>query len=139
MQEKDAELYFLTTPAGPKGKWNVASGAGRLENGIMISKRALEELGERDFIKMLRFIDWLWYSDEGHELTQWGVEGETYTKNEEGSIQLNEDIYYNGFNPHGTKLFECRLPGLAAACLLMEEVRRYSILNLPKEKEWNQK
>lgn len=103
MQVDDAELYFLTTPSGPKGNLNVASNDGRLENGIMISKNALDELGEKDFIKMLRFIDWLWYSDEGHELTQWGVEGETYTKDADGTIVLNEDIYYNGFNPGASR------------------------------------
>lgn len=103
MQEEGAELYFLTTPSGPKGNLKLSSAAGRLENGIMISKSALDELGEEEFIKMLRFIDWLWYSDEGHELTQWGVEGETYTKNDDGTIVLNEDIYFNGFNPGAPK------------------------------------
>lgn len=103
MQEEDAELYFLTTPSGPKGNLKLSSAAGRLENGIMISKNALDELGEEGFIKMLRFIDWLWYSDEGHELSQWGVEGETYTKNDDGNIVLKEDIYYNGFNPGAPK------------------------------------
>lgn len=103
MQVDGAELYFITTPSGPKGNLKISSGAGRLENGIMISQKALEDLGEEGFIKMLRFIDWLWYSDEGHELTQWGVEGETYTKDGEGNILLNSDIYYNGFNPGAEK------------------------------------
>ena len=103
MQVEDSDLYFLTTPSGPKGNLKVSSTAGRLENGIMISKSALDDLGEEGFIKMLRFIDWLWYSDEGHELTQWGVEGETFTKDDSGNITLNSDIYYNGFNPGAPK------------------------------------
>lgn len=103
MEEEGAELYFMTTPSGPAGNVKVSSGAGRLENGIMISKNALDELGEEEFIKMLRFVDWLWYSDEGHELSQWGVEGETYTKDADGNITLNSDIYYNGFNPDAEK------------------------------------
>lgn len=103
MQVEDSDLYFLTTPSGPKGNLKVSSTAGRLENGIMISKSALDDLGEEGFIKMLRFIDWLWYSDEGHELAQWGVEGETYTKDDSGNITLNSDIYYNGFNPGAPK------------------------------------
>lgn len=103
MQAEGAELYFLTTPSGPAGNLKVNSAPGRLENGIMISKNALDELGEEEFIKMLRFVDWLWYSDEGHELSQWGVEGETYTKDEQGNIVLNADIYYNGFNPGAEK------------------------------------
>lgn len=103
MTDEGAELYFLTTPSGPAGNLKVSSASGRLENGIMISKNALDELGEEEFIKMLRFIDWLWYSDEGHELSQWGVEGETYTKDADGNIVLNSDIYFNGFNPDAEK------------------------------------
>ena len=93
----------MTTPSGPAGNLKVSSAAGRLENGVCISKNALDELGEEKFIEMLRFVDWLWYSDEGHELSQWGVEGETYTKDADGNITLNSDIYYNGFNPGAEK------------------------------------
>ena len=50
----------------------------RLENGVMIAKRALDELGEAGFIKMMRFVDWLWYSPEAYVLYKWGVEGETF-------------------------------------------------------------
>lgn len=103
MQVEDAELYFMTTPGGPEGQMKLSSYAGRLENGIMITTNALEELGEKEFIKMLRFIDWLWYSDEGQTLSLWGVEGETYSKDAEGNITLNEDIYYNGMNPGAEK------------------------------------
>lgn len=101
MQADGAELYYLTTPGGPKGQLQVESS--RLENGIMISQNALDELGEEGFIKMLRFIDWLWYSDEGQMLSQWGIEGETYTKGEDGSVVLNPDIYFNGINPGAEK------------------------------------
>ena len=103
MQVEGADLYFLTTPGGPEGQMKLSSYAGRLENGIVITKNALDELGEDGFIKMLRFIDWLWYSDEGQTLSLWGVEGETYTKDAEGNPVLNEDIYYNGMNPGAEK------------------------------------
>ncbi len=103
MTDEGAELYFMTTPSGPAGNLKISSAAGRLENGVCISKNALDELGEEKFIEMLRFVDWLWYSDEGHELSQWGVEGETYTKDADGNITLNSDIYYNGFNPGAEK------------------------------------
>ena len=39
----------------------------------MISKKALDELGEKDFIQMLRFVDWLFYSHEAYDLTKWGI------------------------------------------------------------------
>lgn len=103
MQVDGAELYFLTPPMGEAGDLKISSISGRLENGIMISQNALDELGEKEFIKMLRFIDWLWYSEEGQTLALWGVEGETYTKDADGNIVLNSDIYFNGINPGAEK------------------------------------
>lgn len=60
----------------PRGNNKYTSENTRLENGVMIASKALKELGEDDFIKMLRFVDWLWYSDAGKTLAKWGVEGE---------------------------------------------------------------
>lgn len=117
-----AELYFLTTPGGPAGMLQIESS--RLECGTMISTHALEELGEEGLAKMLRFVDWLWYSDEGGEMMRWGIpkgywdkfdpevleeleinpeEDWTYirTVNEDGTVTrtLRDTIYYNGINP----------------------------------------
>lgn len=93
------ELYSIVIP---KAKNNYQTENSRLENGIMISQKALDELGEKGFIKMLRFIDWLWYSDEGKDLSRWGVEGETYTK-DNGVYTLKPEITYVGLNPGATK------------------------------------
>ncbi|MEC0369648.1 sugar ABC transporter substrate-binding protein [Paenibacillus chibensis] len=102
MQVKDSDLYMIVQPGGPKGKLQVENS--RLENGVMISENALKELGKDGFIKMLRFIDWLWYSDEGQTFALWGNEGENYTKDGDGNIVLNKDITYNGVNADtGTK------------------------------------
>ncbi|MCM3626906.1 sugar ABC transporter substrate-binding protein [Paenibacillus glycanilyticus] len=101
MEDPNAELYMITQPGGPKGQLMVETS--RLENGIMISQNALKDLGEEKFIKMLRFVDWLWYSEEGQTLSLWGVEGETYTKDASGNITLNPDITYNGMNPTAAK------------------------------------
>ena len=70
------ENYVITIPIGTTRNSTVS--AERLENGVMISKKALDELGEDGFIQMLRFVDWLFYSHEAYELTKWGVEGEHY-------------------------------------------------------------
>ncbi|MFD1955636.1 sugar ABC transporter substrate-binding protein [Paenibacillus thailandensis] len=101
MQVPNSELYMIVQPGGPAGQLQIE--ASRLENGIMISQNALKDLGEEGFIKMLRFVDWLWYSDEGQTLSLWGVEGETYTKDANGNIVLKEDITFNGLNPTATK------------------------------------
>lgn len=139
MQVENADLYFLTTPSGPKGNLKVSSAVGRLENGIMISKSALEDLGEKDFIKMLRFIDWLWYSDEGHELSQWGVEGETYTKDADGNITLNSDIYYNGFNPGAAKQLNVDY-GFGGGVFAYGGKKQIQLSKFTEgEKEWNER
>jgi putative aldouronate transport system substrate-binding protein len=101
MQDPNSELYMITQPGGPKGKLQVETS--RLENGIMISQNALDDLGEEEFIKMLRFVDWFWYSNEGQMLSLWGVEGETYTLDGDGNVVLKPDIYYNGINEGATK------------------------------------
>lgn len=101
MQVQDSDLYMIVQPGGPAGKLQIENS--RLENGIMISQNALKDLGEEGFIKMLRFVDWLWYSNEGQTLSLWGVEGETYTKDANGTIVLNSDISFNGLNPTATK------------------------------------
>lgn len=97
--EGNFELYYIVIP---KAKNNYQTENSRLENGIMIATKALDELGEEGLIKMLRFIDWLWYSDEGKDLVRWGVEGETYTK-ENGEYKLNPEITYVGLNPGAPK------------------------------------
>ena len=80
------ELYYAVAPKGP---YNYsAAGSSRLECGVMISQNALDELGEEDFIKMLRFVDWLWYSPEAYTLIKWGVEGETFQYNDDGTKSL---------------------------------------------------
>ncbi|CAM3988450.1 sugar ABC transporter substrate-binding protein [Paenibacillus alkaliterrae] len=101
MQDPNSELYMITQPGGPKGMLQIETS--RLENGIMISQNALDDLGEEGFIKMLRFVDWLWYSNEGQTLSLWGVEGETYDLDANGNIALKPDIYYNGVNEGATK------------------------------------
>lgn len=71
------ELYIVVYPMGSN---DFTAENSRLENGVMIATKALDELGEEGFIKMLRFVDWLFYSDEAYDLIKWGVEGETYER-----------------------------------------------------------
>ncbi len=89
------ELLHMRNPAGPKG--DVIS-AGRLENGMIISSKAKDD---PNFESMMRFIDWLWYSDEGQELTKWGVDGTTYKKGTDGTRTLMPGINFNGLNKNG--------------------------------------
>ncbi|MDC3416903.1 extracellular solute-binding protein [Aquibacillus salsiterrae] len=95
--EGEAKMKKILMPGGPAGQ--VMAGS-KLENGIMISAKAKDD---PNFEAMMQFIDWLWYSPEGKEFAKWGVEGVTYTKDENGKRQLADDVNYVGLNPDGTK------------------------------------
>ncbi|UOQ48379.1 extracellular solute-binding protein [Gracilibacillus caseinilyticus] len=90
--EGNYEIKKIVVPGGPAGQ--LLEGT-KLENGIMFSKAAAED---PNFEAMLQFIDWLLYSDEGLEFAKWGVEGETYTK-ENDEQQLADDVTFRGMNP----------------------------------------
>ena len=87
------QLSKIRVPAGPAG--DLAAGS-RMESGMMISADCAEN---ENFVAMLQFIDWLYYSDEGLEFAKWGVEGETFTTEEDGTRVLNPDITIQSLNP----------------------------------------
>lgn len=93
--DEDMEVRMIRVPGGPAGDMVDAS---RLESGMALSADVAEE---EDFVALLQFLDWLYYSDEGMEFSKWGVEGETYTKDEDGSRTLAANIDMNGLNPEG--------------------------------------
>ncbi|MCA5892229.1 extracellular solute-binding protein [Isoptericola sp. NEAU-Y5] len=89
---KDADLRMLVIPGGPAGDLLASS---RLSSGLMISSKAAENPG---FKAMLQYVDWQYYSDEGMEFAQWGVEGETFSRGSDGVRTMNEDISWNAIN-----------------------------------------
>ncbi|MGK3953833.1 extracellular solute-binding protein [Microbacterium sp. I2] len=90
----DAEMAMIRVPAGPAGD-NFQYGQ-RLISGFMLSSEVAES---ENFLALLQFLDWLYYSDEGLEFAKWGVEGETYEKDDSGKRTLNENITAMGLNP----------------------------------------
>lgn len=92
-----AKIVKIPLPIGPAGEINPAS---RTENGVMISKKARES---KNFVAMMQFIDWLYYSDKGQEFAKWGVEGTTFTKDASGKRKLAPDVNVIGLNPSATK------------------------------------
>lgn len=83
---------------GPMGATKRGS---RLENGIVISRKARDS---KNFVAMMQFIDWLWYSDEGQMLARWGIQDQTYTGSaEDGTLKLASDVDWAGLNPSGKK------------------------------------
>ncbi|MCL2550552.1 MAG: extracellular solute-binding protein [Actinomycetia bacterium] len=93
----NAKIVKIAVPVGPAGDVKVGL---RLENGLMISKKARDS---KDFVAMMQFVDWLFYSDEGQIFAKWGVEGVTYTRDASGGFQLAKDVDYVGLNPTATK------------------------------------
>ena len=94
-----ATVVKIPLPTGPMGA--SLDGIARLENGIMISKKARES---KNFVAMMQFIDWLWYSDEGKMLSKWGVKDQTYTGSvDDGSFKLSPDVKWAGLNPTAPK------------------------------------
>ncbi len=99
--EGNYSIYRIVMPMGTDSDGNTIdyqAENSRLECGVCISSNALNDLGEDEFIKMMRFVDWLWYSDAGLTLTKWGVEGETYTVNEDGTYSLMPQYYCGGLS-----------------------------------------
>ncbi|NUS14739.1 MAG: extracellular solute-binding protein [Streptomyces sp.] len=95
--QPNAKIVKIPVPVGPAGESKVGL---RLENGLMISKKARDS---KDFVAIMQFVDWLFYSDEGKIFTKWGVENVTYTRDASGNFKLTKDIDYVGLNPTGTK------------------------------------
>lgn len=91
---EDAVVTMIPVPAGPAGNY-VGSG-GRFDVGLTISSEARDN---DDFVAMLQFVDWLYYSDEGLEFATWGVEGETFEVEADGERTLAEDVGLKDFNP----------------------------------------
>ncbi|MET7672654.1 ABC transporter substrate-binding protein [Micromonospora luteifusca] len=93
----NAKMAKIPLPMGPTGEVNPFP---RLENGIMISSKARES---KNFVAMMQFIDWLWYSDAGLEFARWGIEGTTFTKDASGKRTLNPGVDFLGLNPKAPK------------------------------------
>ncbi|MCC5895693.1 MAG: extracellular solute-binding protein [Alkalibacterium sp.] len=97
--EGEYEIGKIISPEGPAGPY---VGGSRFIAGFML--RA--DVAERDdFLALLQFVDWLYYSEEGNELAWWGEEGETFERSDEapGGYMPLDPITYLGLNPEGSE------------------------------------
>jgi putative aldouronate transport system substrate-binding protein len=93
-----ATVVKIPIPMGPTGATKMGI---RTENGLMISSKAKDN---KNFIAMMQFIDWLWYSDEGQLFCRWGIQGTTYTGSpDDGTFKLAPDVDWAGLNPTAPK------------------------------------
>lgn len=70
--------YKLYVTAYPSGTNKDLAETSRLECGVMLSQKALDDLGTDGFIKLIRFVDWMFYSKEAYTLCKWGPQGKTW-------------------------------------------------------------
>ncbi|MDD7943671.1 extracellular solute-binding protein [Microbacterium sp. NE2HP2] len=94
----DVPIRLISLPGGPAGD---KLPSGRFTSGILISSDAAEK---PYFKALLQFVDWLYYSDEGLEFAQWGVEGETFTREADGTRKLMDDIAWSSINAGAPQL-----------------------------------
>lgn len=85
------EIVTLPIPNGPTGM----VGEARLNNGMILNSSIAER---EDFVAILQFIDWLWYSEEGREFALWGIEGETFERDADGRRVLKEGFSNHSFS-----------------------------------------
>ncbi|WP_314224582.1 ABC transporter substrate-binding protein [Streptomyces zaehneri] len=96
-QVSGAKIEMVPVPLGPAGP--VVMGGARLENGVMVSSKALKS---DTFVAMMQFVDWLWYSDEGQRFAKWGVQEVTYTRAGD-QYKLEPGITLMGSDPDAPK------------------------------------
>ncbi|MFI1922340.1 extracellular solute-binding protein [Streptomyces sp. NPDC020377] len=96
-QVSGAKIEMVPVPLGPAGP--VVIGGARLENGVMVSSKALKS---DTFVAMMQFVDWLWYSDEGQRFAKWGVQDVTYTRAGD-QYELEPGITLMGSDPDAPK------------------------------------
>lgn len=94
----DYELVQIAPPGGEAGQ---VVEPRNFWNGFMLTADAVND---PNFCDLLHFVDWLYYNPDAREMLQWGIEGETYTKDDEGNFTLLPDYTYAGYNlnPEGT-------------------------------------
>ena len=85
--EGNYKLYVTAYPSGTNK--NLAE-TSRLECGVMLSQKALDDLGTEGFIKLVRFVDWMFYSKEAYTLCKWGPQGKTWDYTEVDGMKIKQ-------------------------------------------------
>ncbi|MGP9707713.1 ABC transporter substrate-binding protein [Brachybacterium sp. AOP24-D1-21] len=86
------DLQLIPPPAGPGGN---IMGPRNFWHGFMLNSEIAES---ENFLAILQFLDWLYFNPEAREMQRWGIEGETYTKSEDGTIELADGYSLDSFD-----------------------------------------
>src|SRR5699024_5784202 len=86
------EVQLIPPPAGPAGS---IMGPRNFWHGFMLNAELADS---ENFLAILQFLDWLYFNPEAREMLRWGIEGETYTKGPDGTIELEEGYSLKNFD-----------------------------------------
>lgn len=89
---EDAEVVQIAPPGGPAGQ---VVEPRNFWHGFMLTSEVADD---PNLCTILQFTDWLYYNQDAREMLQWGIEGETYTKSEDGTITLNPEYSFDQYN-----------------------------------------
>lgn len=93
----EARVVAINIPKGPTGQSGIlAKSAVMANSGIVVGAKVKEP------IAAMKFVDWI-YSEEGRLMTSFGIEGETFVVNEDGSVSLTPQMKRPA-NPNGKDL-----------------------------------
>lgn len=93
----EARVAAMTIPKGPTGKSGiVAKSAVMANSGIVISAKI------SDPVAAVKFVNWI-YGDKGRLMSSYGIEGETYVLNTDGTPSLAPQMKRQA-NPDGREL-----------------------------------
>lgn len=89
---EDAEVLQIAPPGGPAGQ---VVEPRNFWNGFMLTSQVQDD---PNFCTILQFMDWLYYNQDARWLIQWGPEGETYTKDDDGTVTLKPEFSFDAYN-----------------------------------------
>ncbi|MBP2409799.1 extracellular solute-binding protein [Brachybacterium fresconis] len=90
--EGNYEVSLIPPPAGPAGDHVEPR---NFWHGFMLNS---EITRSENFLATLQFTDWLYFNPAAREMLRWGIEGETYTKAEDGTIELKDGFAMESYN-----------------------------------------
>ena len=86
------EITLIPPPAGPAGE-NIEPR--NFWHGFMLNSQITQS---ENFLATLQFVDWLYFNPDARDMLRWGIEGETYEKADDGTIELKDGYSLDDFD-----------------------------------------
>src|SRR5690625_3882042 len=86
------EITLIPPPAGPAGE---SIEPRNFWHGFMLNSQITQS---ENFLATLQFVDWLYFNPDARDMLRWGIEGETYDKADDGTIELKDGFSLDDFD-----------------------------------------